>query len=409
MNRVKVLLVDDEPTKLSSLVDCLTENGLTSEEIDIARSSAEARQKLSETVYDLLITDLMLPSWTGGEPARDGGLGLLKDLVGDDRLRLPTSVIGLTQYGELHEDLADEFRALHWSLDLYDPSQQGWRDRLGARTRYLLRAAEESKSKSFGIDVAVVTALPHELQAVRELPWNWQRAESIDETSFCHEGSYSEGPLSFSAVAACAPRMGMVASALLASKIITTFRPRLLVMTGICAGVKKECAIGDVLLADPCWDYQSGKIKRTSVLISPDQIDVSLEVQQPMLQLSEDMSALKTIYDAYRGTKKPDKPPRILIGPVACGSAVLADRDTIKEIKDTQHRALIGVEMEQYGVYSAAKDAGLPRPRVMGIKAVVDYATGAKNSDFQPYGSYVSAQVLHLFLRRYGKDLFAMG
>jgi hypothetical protein len=48
-------------------------------------------------------------------------------------------------------------------------------------------------------------------------------------------------------------------------------------MCGICAGVKGKVNIGDIVFADPVWDYQSGKfIKEDGVAkfsISPHQLD----------------------------------------------------------------------------------------------------------------------------------------
>lgn len=32
-------------------------------------------------------------------------------------------------------------------------------------------------------------------------------------------------------------------------------------MTGICAGHKDKAQLGDVIVADPAWDFQSGKLK----------------------------------------------------------------------------------------------------------------------------------------------------
>lgn len=403
---IQVLIVEDEAAKIAEIVGCLVENGVARSQIEIAQAGSGARRILTERKFALLIVDLMIPMWPENEPDRNGGVALLSDMMESDQYKLPDTVIGLTQYDDLREDLAEEFRSLHWSLDLYDPADLGWKDRLGARTRYLVRAAGGAASRDYGIDVAIVTALPMELKAVRSLEWAWQPAEALDSGTFVYRGT-GKSANQFSAVAACAPRMGMVATALLASKIISTYAPRLLVMTGICAGLRGACEIGDVLLADPCWDYQSGKVKRNVTLISPDQIDVALEVRQRFDLLSEDTAALAKAHEHFRG-RKPDRPPTLRIGPVASGSAVLADTATIKEIKDRQHRSLLGVEMEQYGLYCAAKDAGLPRPRAFGLKSVVDFATGAKSDDYQAYGAFISTGVLELFLERYGTEVLSM-
>ena len=53
--------------------------------------------------------------------------------------------------------------------------------------------------------------------------------------------------------------MGMVSSALTAASLVSLLKPGLIVMCGICAGVRGKVHMGDVLFADPAWDFQSGK------------------------------------------------------------------------------------------------------------------------------------------------------
>lgn len=53
--------------------------------------------------------------------------------------------------------------------------------------------------------------------------------------------------------------MGMPAAASLAMKMIMTFRPAFVGMVGVAAGVKGRTNFGDVIAADPTWDYGSGK------------------------------------------------------------------------------------------------------------------------------------------------------
>lgn len=52
---------------------------------------------------------------------------------------------------------------------------------------------------------------------------------------------------------------------------------------------------------------------------------------------------------------------------------MLADQDTAEIIRK-QHRKLLGVDMELYGVASAARDAGLPKHLAFGLKSVCDFA-----------------------------------
>ena len=101
----------------------------------------------------------------------------------------------------------------------------------------------------------------------------------------------------------------------------------------------------------------------------------------------------------WRGNK-PRNLPRILPGPVASGASVVADGETIEDIKRTQHRKLLGLDMESYAVYAAAKDISPPRPIFFSAKAVCDHADPKKSDDYQDYAAFVSAEVTALVLER---------
>jgi len=64
INREQVLVVDDEEDLRKAIVDILTLDGF---DVDQAGSAEESAEKLSQTVYDVLITDHNLPGKTGVE------------------------------------------------------------------------------------------------------------------------------------------------------------------------------------------------------------------------------------------------------------------------------------------------------------------------------------------------------
>ena len=115
----------------------------------------------------------------------------------------------------------------------------------------------------YGVDVAVICALSEpELSEVLRLPWQFQAARPLDDVTFVHEGTFTCGGRERSVAAIAAPRMGMVSAGLTTMRAIERLRPKLIVMTGICAGVEKQVSLGDVIFIDACWDWQSGKYLR---------------------------------------------------------------------------------------------------------------------------------------------------
>ncbi|SFI61514.1 Nucleoside phosphorylase [Bradyrhizobium sp. Gha] len=209
-----------------------------------------------------------------------------------------------------------------------------------------------------------------------------------------------------SVCAAAATRMGMVSTALLSAKVIEKLRPKLIVMCGICAGVRGKVDLGDVLLADPAWDFQSGKRvkdrENSSFSIAPHQIPVPTKLRIHVEQLRANHASLSRI--AQKFGEEALRIPRILVGPVASGSAVLADGEVIQQIKE-QQRDLLGVEMEVYGLYAAAHSSSSPQPQAFALKAVCDFADPDKNDKAQRFAAFTSANVLSLLIERFGVRL----
>jgi len=86
----------------------------------------------------------------------------------------------------------------------------------------------------------------------------------------------------------------------------------------------------------------------------------------------------------------------VQIGPVGSGAAVLADRSKIEAI--LQHnRKLIGVEMEIYGIYQAARNCIEPRPLAIAMKSICDFGRSDKSDEFKSYAAFTSARYLYEF------------
>lgn len=402
---IRVLLVDDDQKKLARILSLLEQAGLGREDVSVAQTATDAKRLLAETKYDLLILDIALPSRPEDVPDRRGGIKLLEEVVEQDIYKRPLSVVGLTRYEDLQRECAEQFHSRLWTLEYYDTST-GWADRLKAKVKYILARANQKESLQYDKDICLITSLMNpELQAVRSLPWNWSQAASLDEVSYYYEGCFQSKRDSISVVASAAPRMGMVAAAVLTVKMIAQFRPRILIMTGICAGVEEMCSVGDVLVADPAWDWQMGKVTKAAFSVAPDQIDIPTDIAERFVQLGDDQKLWFDIHSSCP-SEKPANLPRVKIGPVTSGSAVLADKRLLSEIRQ-QHRKLLGVEMELYGVYAAARDCAPPRPITFGLKSVSDYADSQKDDTYRAYSAYVASRAVAAFCERYASDFCA--
>ena len=127
----------------------------------------------------------------------------------------------------------------------------------------------------------------------------------------------------------------------------------------------------------------------------------SLKSRFAAFQLEQDV--LSEIRDRAEHLLLERPPLAMQMGPVASGASVLESPQTVQQIIG-QNRKLIGVEMETYGVFVAASVAREPRPQVMSMKSICDFADTHKSDQFQEYAAFTSAQFLYEFAVRYLSD-----
>ncbi len=91
----RILWVEDEALKLEGLVKPLTDEGYL---IDIAFSRVEAENKMrSESKYDLVIVDLIIPSGIEGDRGGDKliGVELIKKIKSELNPKIPIVVVSI--------------------------------------------------------------------------------------------------------------------------------------------------------------------------------------------------------------------------------------------------------------------------------------------------------------------------
>ncbi|MGM8062690.1 phosphorylase family protein [Vogesella indigofera] len=395
---MKTLIVDDQyQDKAKVIINVL--NRVGAERVELVSSSREALQKMSGEKYDLLVLDLQIPDALGEDAKPQGGKQLLEFIELNSEINRPSIVVAITSHHEAYELCEDFFRARGWTLLLGVEDEELLYSVLTTQKAHLSSAAKEEV-----FDVAIITALPHtELEAVLKLPCNWQQYQDRDDDNIYYTGTIDVvGGGKKSLIATSAPQMGMAASAALAARVCLKFRPSLLVMTGIAAGIKGKVELGDILVADPCWDWGSGKltVKDGSVvfLSSPTQIPLDPTLRKKFQILASQRAYMDEIYAEWKSSSRPAHNLNMHVGPMATGAVVLEDPATVELIKQ-QNRNTIGVEMEAYGVMAAAFYSGPLRPRVVAIKSVCDFADPTKNNEWQAYAAYTSASLAYRFVR----------
>jgi nucleoside phosphorylase/CheY-like chemotaxis protein len=399
--KFSVLIVEDERDKLRNILRTLRNvPGLSEDSIETEGDAYSAKKRMQMKAYDLLILDIAIPPHKAEEVDLEGGLVLLHEVLERDQYHTPTHIIGLTGHDEIRERASIQLAENALSLIHYQLDNDEWKRQLqaGVTQRMAAKKSADIVLAEYDYDVAFICALPMEAEAVRANGWNWHILSVPHDDSIYYEALFTKSGLQQSgrAVLLAADRMGLPAAAAATMKLILKFKPRLVVMTGIMGGVEGRVGLGDLVVANPVWDWGSGKWTSTTEQNDVPEFELDLyqysidqSLKKVVTQYADDSNALFQLRQGFSGAPKHDI--SMHSGPVASGASVLASQPILDRIKE-QHRKLLGIEMEAYGVFSAVSIALYPKPLGICIKTVVDFGNGQKNDKYQAYGAYTSAK-----------------
>jgi nucleoside phosphorylase len=404
---LNILLLEDDPAKKNRLLDFInSKTGDLFGSVDTALSVNDALAKLSNREYDLLIVDIIVPAVWGGEAHESHSISLFTQIDEGVSIRRPRYALAISASDQLSAAAKEYFVGRPWGILNYSESSDECIATIEKICRYILARRNEAEQPR-RCDIFIFTALMEpEFQALEAASVEWSPLEPLDEMQFVRYGRISLDSGEKTIAAAFAPRMGAVASAVLVSKVVLKLSPRILIMCGICAGLEGKAAIGDVIAAEISWDWQSGKYTDKEGVehfeIGPHQISVDEQTRSQLLLLKRDRAfwtSLGQVSARYRQSA-----PNLVVGPVATGSAVLADARVSERIKATQHRNLAGLDMEVYGAYAAASACD-PSLRYLALKAVCDYGDRTKDDQYQSYASEISVLAAMHFVKHYADPL----
>jgi len=397
----RVLIVDDSERKRQRIRAVIEPLGGGSVEVGEAANVHAAIAALESTVFDLVVVDIHLPLRQDDQPRKDGGRILLETVFKQGaRLKRPRKIVGLTGFEEIHAGLTEAFAAKGVQLILSSDESEEWAIVLTNIVSYDM-GIETGSDGAYEVDVCIVTALKEvELQAVLALPGDWHSEPIAGDDTVYFRGAFVRGVKRRSVIAAAAVEMGIPAAASLAMKMVYTFRPRYLCMCGITAGVGFRC--GDVIIADQCWDYGSGKF------VTDDDGSVRFEAAPKYVSMSDNIKErigvfiatkqenIAGIHGRWQGNPI-ENALRIALAPMASGAAVVENREVVSAIK-THNRKVAAIEMEAYGIFMAGRLSSRPRPEVVVAKSVCDVGVPPKTDEFQRYAAFTSSQVLYELL-----------
>lgn len=250
-------------------------------------------------------------------------------------------------------------------------------------------------------DVAVITALREEFDGFAKcFGLTWEQFNVPNDPITYNQSVFEFDGKEITIVAAHCLQMGMVASTALTTKMITNFSPKLVAMTGICGGYRgHETNFGDIIIAELSWNFESGKYSTDTERkfeIAPVQERIKPLMNQNVNNLISRKDIISAIQNSYH--EDPKHILKVKLGAMACGSAVIADKIKLDEIKD-QQRQVLGVDMESYGVMYTANSHAIDDINCLVIKSISDFADEKKDDAHRKYALYTSNSFLKELLK----------
>lgn len=252
---------------------------------------------------------------------------------------------------------------------------------------------------AYNYAAALITVTDTETTVLRHIYENWKELRFDKDNQTYYEATFERNGKSYKVVTAQQNEMGMTAGTVLSMKLIEHFRPRYLIMPGIAAGVAlehvEEQIYGDVVAADVIWNYSAGKF------VSPDNADIKYGelgfIPRPTVVKMKD--EIKEY--VLKAAQSEENQCHVYIGPMASGSAVIANSEILNKQIRSQFQHTAGLDMEAYAVVYAAENAIEPKPDAIIVKSVCDYADSRKSDKYQKFAAYTSSEFAKLLFEKF--------
>lgn len=363
---------------------------------------------LRDHYFDLIVVDLTLPLRVGqADTSLSHAQLLLGEIFQGGETKAPGDVLGISRdeevLGLVRTEIGEQLMGC-----IHEDSSGTWRASFELKLKYLLKARRSRQlvaNASYDFDVVLVTALDKEARPYADVfgltdSDQFSRAKQFifhDKDGTMRRGVvYSIGD---SGQSPCASAV---------QALLTQFRPKLIMMTGFCGGVKRRVKIGDVVAfrTSAPWDYGKWEEKEvegqkstvfraraTAVAGSEGRIR---DVVRDLIDAGEwpDASTIRSIEGMTAKAR-----PKLHMKGAGSGSAVVTSTATLDQITALDEN-IWAVDMESYAFYHACRHTPVRTPDFMCIKAVADHCNGAKTSRHHGACSALSARLAHHVVRR---------
>ena len=321
---VKVLIVEDEREKQAEIRAEVEGYFSDDVEFELCETFGDATRKIFEQTFDLIVIDLLVPRRPGEEPV-DVSDEMIEHLSQSAKNRM-TTVVAVTRFNAILKERQSAFTKAAIYLLPYD-DEDAWKS--------CLRMCMQRVSFKRVYDFVIICALDEERAA-------FQRVNGVD---LIYGEMFSKDGLDCRAmtigghegVCVLLPRMGLVDSSIVAANALSAFAPKLICMSGICAGFEGVVELGSLLVSDISWEHQAGKWRGRKFEFRHYHEALENKVRTKISQMIEADPILASIRADLYSLPKPSEKAAVIC-PTVTGSAVIASTVHAKALQAQQLR-----------------------------------------------------------------------
>lgn len=253
-------------------------------------------------------------------------------------------------------------------------------------------------------DVLVLTALPIELNAAR-MAFGIDEETPAAKTHIGQNHWRAQMQTNKATLATCTivtfGTAGNVDAAAITATLLMEFKPKLVIMIGIAAGMRDKTALGDVVIADRVVAYEGaallegGKIEARPDIYRPDfsvQQDIANYVasaKSAIARIGSAREAQDLVLPEASEAGAVSKRLMPQVATIGSGEKLLRDPEKFRQLRDLHGKVEVA-EMEAIGILAACTQHGIPSLIVRGIS---DFGDGKKDNTFHHLASRAAAIV----------------
>lgn len=388
-----ILVLEDSDTKYFQVLAHL-ESSVGDVKVVRATHLCDFLRYVERQHFNLIVADLLVPRFKDSTDVDDVTNDIIEACRDPGCTNKDTHVIALTAFDDASDNNYKALNAADVTVLTFDPDGR-W------KTAFNKKCLDSQPKRSY--DFVIVCALSKEVDGFLHSGYPLGKS-FLAGNLVCRELQIGDR----SGLIVTAARMGLVSCAITTTQALELFSPKLICMSGICAGIDGKANILDVAIAEICHQHDFGKWSVNGYEPEVYAVPIKANLRAQLKQIIEDDPEFKTsivegidIQEGELPEEMEQLQATVYLTPASSGSAVIADARMVEIIKEQQRKGVI-FEMESFALYEAARLHPSDVP-FFSAKAVVDNGTVSKGDKFHRLACILSAKVVFESIKRLAK------